>query len=64
MRSRLRTGRPARPLGRSFTPTVHIARSRLIGLAGETWRASELAVDDFSGIKGKCSLAHRLPTAV
>ncbi|MGW1978219.1 AvrD family protein [Streptomyces sp. NPDC001889] len=59
----IRTENPARPLGRSFTPTVHIAKSRLIDLAGESWRAAELAVDDFSGIRGQCSLAHRLPAA-
>ncbi|MGP4044407.1 AvrD family protein [Streptomyces sp. 2A115] len=57
------TETPVRPLGRSFAPTVHTAGSRLLGMGGETWRTAELAVDDFSGISGRCSLAHRLPAA-
>ncbi|QEU83710.1 AvrD family protein [Streptomyces viridosporus] len=57
------TQTPIRPLGRSFVSTVRTARTRLIGMGGETWRAAELVVDDYSRIGGRCSLAHRLPTA-
>ena len=54
---------PVRPLGRDFATTVRTAGSRLLTMGGETWRTADLAVDDFSGISGHCSLAHRLPTA-
>ncbi len=57
------TQTPVRPLGRSFDATVHTARTRLLHMGGETWRTAELAVDDYAGIGGRCSLAHRLPSA-
>lgn len=52
---------PVRPLGRSFTPTVSTANSRLLSMGDARWRTAELAVDDFAGIDGRCWLAHRLP---
>ncbi|MFJ9010367.1 AvrD family protein [Streptomyces canus] len=55
---------PVRPLGQSFATTVRTAGTRLLTMGGQTWRTSDLAVDDFAGISGRCSLAHRLPTAV
>ncbi|MEV0522392.1 AvrD family protein [Streptomyces sp. NPDC050439] len=54
-------GSPVRPLGRSFTPTVRTANSRLLSMGDARWRTAELAVDDFAGIDGRCWLAHRLP---
>jgi hypothetical protein len=54
---------PVRPLGRSFESTVRTVRTRLLEMGGETWRTAELAVDDYAGIGGRCSLAHRLPAA-
>ncbi|MFD0554902.1 AvrD family protein [Streptomyces rectiviolaceus] len=54
---------PVRPLGRSFTPTVRTASSRLLSMGEARWRTAELAVDDFAGISGRCWLAHRLPAA-
>ncbi|MFJ9539691.1 AvrD family protein [Streptomyces sp. NPDC101225] len=59
----LETRTPVRPLGRDFATTVRTAGSRLLTMGGQTWRTADLAVDDFSGISGRCSLAHRLPTA-
>lgn len=57
------TRTPVRPLGRDFATTVRTAGTRLLTMGGETWRTADLTVDDFSGISGGCSLAHRLPTA-
>ncbi|MFF9584459.1 AvrD family protein [Streptomyces achromogenes] len=57
------THTPVRPLGRSFASTVRTAGTRLVDMAGHTWRTAELAVDDYAGIGGRCSLAHRLPSA-
>jgi hypothetical protein len=57
------TQTPVRPLGRDFATTVRTTGTRLLTMGGETWRTADLAVDDFSGISGRCSLAHRLPTA-
>ncbi|MPY57612.1 AvrD family protein [Streptomyces spongiae] len=57
------TRTPVRPLGRRFTSTVRTAGTRLLSMGGEAWRTADLAVDDFSGIGGRCSLAHRLPAA-
>lgn len=54
---------PVRPLGRSFTPTVRTAHSRLLSMGDARWRTAELSVDDFAGIDGRCWLAHRLPAA-
>ncbi|ALV37954.1 AvrD family protein [Streptomyces sp. CdTB01] len=52
---------PVRPLGRSFATNVRTTGTRLVSMRGETWRTADLAVDDFAGIAGRCSLAHRLP---
>lgn len=57
------TQTPVRPLGRDFATTVRTAGTRLLAMGGQTWRTADLAVDDFSGFSGHCSLAHRLPTA-
>jgi len=57
------TRTPVRPLGREFATTVRTAGGRLLTMDGQTWRTADLAVDDFSGFSGRCSLAHRLPTA-
>lgn len=54
---------PVRPLGRDFATTVRTAGTRLLTMGGQTWRTADLTVDDFSGISGRCSLAHRLPAA-
>ncbi|MGW7270771.1 AvrD family protein [Streptomyces sp. NPDC054864] len=59
----IRADTPVRPLGQSFTPTVHTANSRLLSMGDARWRTAELAVDDFAGIDGRCWLAHRLPAA-
>ncbi|MFF4259811.1 AvrD family protein [Streptomyces sp. NPDC001663] len=57
------TQTPVRPLGHNFATTVRTAGTRLLTMGGQTWRTADLTVDDFSGISGRCSLAHRLPTA-
>ncbi|MGY6021721.1 AvrD family protein [Streptomyces spinosirectus] len=59
----LDTQTPVRPLGRDFATTVRTAGTRLLTMGGQTWRTADLAVDDFAGISGRCSLAHRLPAA-
>jgi hypothetical protein len=57
------TQTPVRPLGRNFATTVRTDGTRLLTMGGQTWRTADLTVDDFSGIGGSCSLAHRLPAA-
>ncbi|MER0244312.1 AvrD family protein [Streptomyces sp. HSW2009] len=55
---------PLRPLDRPFEATAYTKKSRLLPLDGSLWRCTDLAVDDYLGIRGSCSIAHRLPEAV
>jgi hypothetical protein len=54
-------GAPSRPCGEPFSTAAELTRNRVVTLAGESWRAIELRTDDFAGMSGSCSLAHRLP---
>lgn len=57
------TDTPVRPCGEPFTAEAVITVNRLLRLGADTWRTVELTVDNFAGIGGWCSIAHRLPTA-
>ncbi|WKX70282.1 AvrD family protein [Streptomyces sp. XD-27] len=52
---------PTRPADEPFDAAAYTTKNRLISLDGELWRATDLKVDDFCGIHGWCSIAHRLP---
>ncbi|WP_431044503.1 AvrD family protein [Streptomyces sp. P1-3] len=52
---------PTRPADAPFDAAAYTTKNRLISLDGELWRATDLRVDDFCGIHGWCSIAHRLP---
>ncbi|MEC4017864.1 AvrD family protein [Streptomyces sp. H27-D2] len=54
---------PSRPYGGPFDASARVTRTRLLGHDGGSWRVADLTVDDFNGIHGWCSLAHRLPVA-
>ncbi|MEU7040946.1 AvrD family protein [Streptomyces varsoviensis] len=52
---------PLRPMAGPIEAKAYVTRTRLLGLGDGTWRVADLAVDDFSGIYGRCSIAHQLP---
>ncbi|MEV0277003.1 AvrD family protein [Streptomyces sp. NPDC050610] len=53
--------RPLRPMAGPIEAKAYVTRTRLLGLGDDTWRVADLAVDDFSGVYGRCSIAHQLP---
>jgi hypothetical protein len=54
---------PLRPFDGPIDAMAYTTKTRLLSMSDGLWRCSELAVDDFGGIHGSCSIAHRLPAA-
>lgn len=52
---------PSRPCGEPFATAAVLTRNQVVALGDDSWRAIELRTDDFAGMRGSCSLAHRLP---
>ncbi|WFB09901.1 hypothetical protein LRS74_24805 [Streptomyces sp. LX-29] len=54
---------PVRPLDRPIDAVAYTTKTRTLRMGAGVWRCSDLAVDDFRGIHGSCSIAHQLPMA-
>ncbi|TVL89913.1 AvrD family protein [Streptomyces sp. SAJ15] len=59
----IETDSPVRPLDRPIDAVAYTTKTRMLRMGAGLWRCSDLAVDDFRGIRGSCSIAHQLPMA-
>ncbi|WP_372411716.1 AvrD family protein [Streptomyces luteireticuli] len=55
------TDTPVRPVDGPFDVRARATHNRLLSWDGGLWRTTDCAVDDFRGIHGSFSVAHRLP---
>jgi Pseudomonas avirulence D protein (AvrD) len=60
----LHAEQPPRAIDDGFRGVAKLGRTRIAAVANGRWRRADVALSEFNGITGWCSLTHQLPDAV